>query len=683
MPELSFLRDLLVLFGLGVGVVLAFSRLRLPPIIGFLITGVVAGPYGFGLIRGIHEVEALAEIGVLLLLFTIGIEISVQHLVRIRRFFAVGGVLQVSLTVLGTLAITMALGLEWRVAAFIGMLVALSSTAIVLRLLTDRGEMDTPHGRMALGVLIFQDLCIVPMVLATPFLAGQGNDLASVVLIIGKALLFLLAAVGAAKFVVPWLLALVVRTRKREVFLLAILLICLGTAWASSQVGLSLALGAFIAGLMLSESEFNHQALGEILPLREVFNSLFFISIGMLFDVRTVLREPDVILGTLSAVLVLKAVVSSGVAWLLGQPLRVALIAGLAISQIGEFSFVLSKVGLRAGLIDGAYYQLFLAVTVGSMALTPLLTGVAPRLADTLHRFVPPWIAAGRALPRTEPVPALASLVDHVIVIGFGMNGRNLARVLEHVGVEFVAIDMNPDTVRNERDKGIPILYGDATRREILEHAGIRGARVLVIAISDIGASRAAADLARRLNPSLYVIVRSRYVQEMAALYAVGANEVVPEEFETSIEIFSRVLRQYFFPQDIIESRIADIRKGSYDMLRSLAMTHRPAIGLERYMGDLSLAVYRIEANSALIGRTLAESGIRPASGATVAAIQKVTGETVVNPQGSALIYEGDVVLVLGSPHQLSLAEPLFRTAGSQARGGGVPQDPARSTSGR
>ena len=277
MNEPGFLHDLLILFGLGVAVVLLFHRAKVPPIVGFLITGVLCGPYGFGLISDPHEVESIAEMGVVLLLFTVGIEFSLKQLARIRNFLLIGGGLQVVVTIGTIYLVARIAGEGTKVALFLGMLVALSSTAIVLRLLADRGELDGPAGQAVLGILIFQDLCVVPMVLFTPFLTGTSSDAGSAIGVVIKAVLFIGSAVVAARWVVPRLLHYVVATRRREVFLLAIILLCLGTAWASARVGLSLALGAFIAGLVISESEYSHQALGEILPLREVFNSLFFI----------------------------------------------------------------------------------------------------------------------------------------------------------------------------------------------------------------------------------------------------------------------------------------------------------------------------------------------------------------------------------------------------------------------
>jgi monovalent cation:H+ antiporter-2, CPA2 family len=659
----SGLQDLLIILGLGVAVVLATHQLRIPPIVGFLITGVLCGPYGFRLIENRDQVEALAEVGVVLLLFTVGIEFSLQQLVRLRAFLFAGGGLQVGLTIACTFALARAAGAEWRVALFLGMLCALSSTAIVLRLLADRGEIDSPHGQAALGILIFQDLCVVPMVLLTPFLAGGAVRLESLGWVAAKALLFVGGAVLAARHVVPRLLHYVVATRKREVFLLAVILLCMGTAWASSQVGLSLALGAFIAGLVIAESEYSHQALGEILPLREVFNSLFFVSIGMLFDVRTVLRAPLLVAAALAGVVALKALVSAISVLALGQSLRVAVIAALAISQIGEFSFVLSRYGLDSGLLDAALYQAFLAAAVGSMALTPLALAAGPRLAGRFERLAPTRLSAGRASP-----PVLhegAPLEDHVIIVGYGVNGRNLARVLGRVGIPFVVVEMNPFAVRAERRRGRPIIYGDATRPEILDHAGIAKARVLVLAISDAAATRRAVDLAHRLNPRVHILVRSRYIHEMEPLFALGTNEVVPEEFETSVEIFARVLRRYLVPRDVIDAQIREIRRDGYEMFRTISAAHAPATGIERILADLSFEVYRAEAGSHVAGRSLLESGLRETSGATVVAVQRADGTILVNPAGEDAIGVGDLVLVLGRHEQISRAAPLFRVASS------------------
>ena len=665
MNEPGFLHDLLILFGLGVAVVLLFHRAKVPPIVGFLITGVLCGPYGFGLISDPAEVESIAEIGVVLLLFTVGIEFSLKQLARIRNFLLVGGGLQVAITVGTIYLVGRIAGEGTKVALFLGMLVALSSTAIVLRLLADRGELDGPAGQAVLGVLIFQDLCVVPMVLFTPFLTGTGAGAGDAIAVVVKAVLFIAGAVVAARWVVPRLLHYVVATRRREVFLLAIILLCLGTAWASARVGLSLALGAFIAGLVISESEYSHQALGEILPLREVFNSLFFISIGMLFDIRTVIGAPVVVFGAIFVVIVVKTVVTTGAGIALGQSLRIAIIAGFALAQIGEFSFVLSKVGLSAGLLDESHYQLFLAVAVGTMTLTPVMLAVAPRVAALLEGVAPVRFAAGRAAPLAlhtgEP------LTDHVIVVGYGVNGRNLARVLGRVGIPFIVIELNPQVVRSERERGRSIIYGDATRPEVLEHAGIGAARVVVVAISDAAGTRGTVDVARRLNPHIHLIVRSRYVHEMDPLFTLGTDEVIPEEFETSIEIFSRVLHRYLVPRDEIERQIRDIRRSGYEMFRTISAAHGPALGLQRFLTGLAFEVYRVEDRSDVSGHAVSESGVRDSSGASILAIHRADGTMVFNPPPDAAINAEDLCLLLGTHEQISAASRLFRAAASNS----------------
>ncbi|MGI8844142.1 MAG: cation:proton antiporter [Gemmatimonadaceae bacterium] len=661
MPEYGLLRDLLVLFGLGVVVVLVFHRIRLPPIVGLLITGVLCGPYGFGLIRNTHDVEALAEVGVLLLLFTVGIEFSMTQLVRLRAFLLLGGGVQVAGTVGLVALLAKAFGQPWPVALFLGMVVSLSSTALVLRTLSDGGETDTPHGKGMLAILIFQDLCIVPMVLLTPYLGGDGFT-GSVPLAAAKALLFVGGAVIAARYVVPWLLEVVVNTRQREVFLLTVILLALGTAWASAAVGLSLALGAFIAGLVISESEYSHQALGEILPLREVFNSLFFISIGMLFDVRTLAREPVAVIGAIVAVLLIKSFVAGGVTLASGRPLRVAIIVGVGLAQIGEFSFVLSKVGLEAGLLDTRLNQIFLAVTVVTMAITPLSMRAAPRMATWIDRILPSSLRRSHAEP-TLPDEQLGDLADHVVIVGYGLNGRNLARVLQRSGIRFVVIDLNPETVRSERARGRPILYGDATREDILLHAGIARARVLVIAVSDAIATRTSVVTARRYNPALHILVRTRYVNEMEPLLALGTDEVVSEEFETSIEIFSRVLRRYLVPRDVVDRMVDNIRQTGYEAMRTMPEGGIPAGTLGRFASGLTVDVVQVEPGCEMEARPLAETGLRQRTGVSIVGVQRANGERLANPAGDDTLDVGDVVLLLGRPDQLAASAALFRTA--------------------
>ena len=653
---MDYLRDLIVIFALAVGTVVIFSRLRLPAIVGFLFAGAVAGPNGYGIVEGVEQVRVLAEVGVALLLFTIGLELSLAHLNRLRRILLLGGGLQVLLTTLLVFLIGIAFRMSWQQAVFLGMIVALSSTAIVLKLLAERGEIDSLRGQTALAILIFQDLCIVPMTLLTPFLAGHEFQPVLLFYAIGKALAVVALAIFASRLVVPWVLHQVVATRNREIFLLTIILLCMGTAWVTAASGLSLALGAFLAGLVVSESEYSHQALGDILPLRNTFNGIFFISVGMLFNVQTLLDSPvGMTVGVIGLVLA-KAGVVLGVLLLLGYSLRVAVPAGLGLAQLGEFSFVLAIAGVSAGILSESLFQMFVGMAVLTMAGTPLLWVLGHSLAQRFSSDLPGWGTSHRS-ETLEPLHQ--KLRDHVVIVGYGMNGRNLARVMQSVEIPYVIVEMNPETVRMERKRGLPILYGDAATREVLEQAGVQHARVLVLAISDPVGSRHATDLARRLNPSLHIIVRTRYVREMESLFALGANEVVPEEFETSVEIFSRVLRTYLVPRDIVDRSVREIRQDGYEMFRGIRRTHRPTEAIHDLIRGVVLEVYQVKEGCMLDGQTLAEADLRGKTGVMVLAIQTDL-QVQANPAPGTKFIAGDVALLLGTPEQLARAAPLF-----------------------
>ncbi|MBC8400414.1 MAG: cation:proton antiporter [Candidatus Marinimicrobia bacterium] len=424
--EIPLLNDIVIIFGLAIAVLLICHRLGVPAVVGFLLTGILVGPYGFGLVKAIHEVEILAEIGIVLLLFTIGIEFSLERLLQIRKSVLMGGSLQVLLTFLATFFITRWFGQANAEAIFIGFLVVLSSTAIVLKLFQERAEIDSPHGRTTLGILIFQDIIIVPMILITPLLAGETGDLGdSIFVLLAKGIGIILLVMVSTKWIVPKVLYQIARTRNQEVFLLSVVVICFSVAWLTSKAGLSLALGAFLAGLIISESEYSHQALGNILPFRDVFTSFFFVSIGMLLDVGFLFQQPGTIVLIVLGILVLKSFIACFAAVLLGFPLRTSILVGLALSQVGEFSFILSRIGVEQGLLVGNIYQLFLAFSILSMAATPFIITLAPRIADIILRLPFPKRLILGFFPVSEV--KVKGEKDHLIIIGFGVNGRNVA----------------------------------------------------------------------------------------------------------------------------------------------------------------------------------------------------------------------------------------------------------------
>lgn len=657
--EYEVLKDIEILFGLAMVTVVLFRKLHFPSIIGFLATGILAGPHAMAVIRNTHDVEKMAEIGVVLLLFTIGIELSLKELMRIKHLLLWGGGLQVGVTILAVTITGRILGYSLQQAAFFGFLVALSSTAIVIKLLIDSGQADSPHGRMAMGILIFQDLCIVPMVLVTPLLSGNGDGLQGILMVIGKAALVVLAAHNGARFLVPWIFKQIVRTRSRELFILTIIFIGLGTAWLTSLAGLSLALGAFIAGLAISESEYSHQALSDIIPFREAFMSLFFISVGMLLDPGILLQFPLQIISLVISILIIKALVTTGSAFALGVPLRIAIITALSLAQIGEFSFVLSQVGVESGLLTQELYQIFLAASIATMGLTPAFLKVAEPVAGVLVGILPHNWSRGRGVLARHEKPL--ALTDHMIIVGYGVNGKNLARVLKKMNLPYAVIEANPFTVRREAKKGHHILFGDASKAEILKQAQIEKARGMVVAISDAAASRRVAALARQLNPAIHIIVRTRYILEVEPLYRLGVNEVVPEEFETSVEILSRVLRNYLVTQDDIERCVAEIRSDGYEMFRTLSRRHSHAVGISGYLAGAELATFRVQAGSQLDGNSLRDGKIKNLSGATVLVIKR-GADIIPNPDPMWELIRDDIVLLLGTPEQLAAAGRLFAT---------------------
>jgi len=661
LADVKIMTDLLVIFGISIGVVFLFHKFRLPPIAGFLAAGALIGPHGLNLVSDIEQVKVMAEIGVVLLLFTIGVEFSLAHLAAARRLLLVGGPLQVVGTLLLASIVGLAVGLPIQQALFWGCLLSLSSTAIVLKALGERGESDSLHGRATVGILIFQDLAVVPMMMLLPLLADPSDSLQpGVLLTLAKSVVLVAALMVAALYVVPKLLEQIVRSRSRELFLLTIIVLCLGIAWLTSLSGLSLALGAFMAGLVISESEYSHQAMAEVLPFRDSFNSLFFVSIGMLMDVRVLLAHPVLVVALIGAVLVGKFVMGMLPVLASGYPLRSGILAGVSLAQVGEFSFVLAQQGAQTGLLTGEPYQVFLAVSVLTMVITPLLMEGAPYLAkraEALQRLRG-W-NPDKAAVQTQQASRHLKVKDHVIVMGYGLSGRNLVRVLEETEIPYVALDLDGETVRRESQNGVKIFYGDATNPNVLHHVRIGHARVLVVAISDPFAARRAVQIARGLNPDVHIIVRTRYLREMDDLHQLGADEVVPEEFETSIEIFALVLQTYKMPQSVIVEKAEQIRKEGYALLRRGELPDLAHHLRRGTLTDVEVETCRIEADSPALGKTIGQVSIRPRTGASVIALTR-RGETDSNPTEKVRLEEGDVLSLLGTRDQIRRAMGLL-----------------------
>jgi CPA2 family monovalent cation:H+ antiporter-2 len=448
----------------------------------------------------------------------------------------------------------------------------------------------------------------------------------------------------------------IVRTRIHELFLISLVAICFGVAWLTSQVGLSLALGAFLAGLIISESSYAQQALSDIMPFRDIFTSFFFVSVGMLLNVNFFFQHPWEVLALAAMVLVVKTFIGCFATFVIGYPLRMMILVGIATSQIGEFSFVLAQSGLKAGLLEENIYQLFLAVSILTMAATPFLIRLSPRIAGLVTRI--PLPVKQNPIAPPEAVGLQNELQDHLMIIGFGVNGRNLARAARETGIPYVILEMNPVTVKNESKKGEPIYYGDATQRPVLDNLGIKTARVMVVAISDAIATRRIVSVARRMNPHLYLIARTRFLQEMEPLYKMGADEVIPEDFETSVEIFSRVLRKYLVPRDDIEKFVAEVRADNYEMFRSLVRTGSSVSDLKMTLPNVDIVTLRVGETAPAVGLSLREIDLRKKYGVTLLAIRRGT-ETLTNPGGEITLLMEDSLIILGSPEKLTALREL------------------------
>lgn len=653
--QVPLLTDIVIILGISVPLILIFQRFRLPSILGLLLAGIIVGPSGLSLVHSAHDVEVMSEIGVIFLLFVIGIEFSLGQLAQIKRTVFIGGATQMLLTIGGVAALAYVWGLELNAAIFMGFLFALSSTAIVLKLLQEQGAVHTPHGRVAVAILIFQDIMVVPLMLVTPMLAGNSeNWLAEVGIMIAKVLAVVAITYVLARYIVPFILDRVVRTKNKELFILTLVVICFATAWMTSAVGLSLALGAFFAGLIISESKYSHQATSNILPFREIFISFFFVSIGMLLDIRFFFAHIHWVVLLSVLTFMVKGVIAGMATAILRYPARTSILAGMTLFQVGEFAFVLSAAGLTYGLLSKEAYQLFLAVSILTMGATPFIMKYEESISDKLLRSVLPKAVRKRldsiSKFRSDSDKKVEELRDHTIIIGYGINGKNVAKAARNANIPYVILELDPDLIAAAKKDGEPVHFGDATDAHTLSSLNIPFARVVVVAISESEAITKIVTNIRLFSETAYVIVRTRHVKEIERICDIGADEVIPEEFETSIEIFTKVLRKYLIPFDEIEAFTQQIRAGNYEMLRA-AGGRRDMLNLS--VPELEIATLRVyQVKNEVVGKTLLESNIRGRFGINILAIKRGNRYlTQLTPDTT--IEEDDLLYVVGAPEQI------------------------------
>ena len=661
MQDFALLRDLVVLIAFAIPTVIAAQRIKVPPIVAFIVTGMIIGPYGLGLIAQSSDVAALAEIGVVLLLFEIGLEIPLVQIVRMRRTVLLGGALQVVVTVLAVAVIGALVGVAPGRAVTFGCLIALSSTAIVLKTLRDQNDLDAPHGRVAVGILVFQDLAIVFLIVLVQILGGSESGYASTLVQAGLGLLALGLIALVGRKLVPAVLNRVVDSQNTDLFTLTIGLFGLGAAFITASFGLSLAVGAFLAGVIISESEYGAQALSDVLPFRALFASIFFTSIGMLLNLDFVLDQALLVGSVALAVIVGKAtIVAAVVTLVLKRSVFSGILTGFALAQVGEFSFVLASVAVSVGLVSDPVYQLFLAATILSMLVTPILMVRGRPIADWLVRIT------GRVTyeaPRMMQ-SSLEALKDHTIIVGYGMSGRHLARVLKAAHLPYIVLETNGQTVRAARHERESIVFGDGTRREVLLRVGVRRAQVVVFNISSPAEERRGVAIARAVNRDVKILVRTRTVDTIADLKQVGATEVVVEEYEAALELFQRVMFHYRIPVNTISAELDALRSEHYGILRGV-----PKEAL--HLNDLSflgihhaLELVLIEEGARAVGETPMSINLRKDTGATAVATVR-DGQAYYEFGPDFRWKAGDTVVLVGPAPALVRGEEPFR-AGSR-----------------
>jgi len=652
------------------------QRIGLVPIVGFLLAGVLLGPSALGVVQDPELIDAAAEIGVLLLLFTIGIEFSLDKLAKIQRLIFLGGGVQVGLTTAAVAGLCIAFGIDWRAAVFTGFLVALSSTAIVTKLLGDRGETNTEPGQASVGLLIFQDLAVILMVLLVPALGGGDVSGGEVAWALTKAAAIIVFVLVVARRLLPPLLEHVARTCSPELFLLTIIAICFGTAYAVGLAGVSIALGAFLAGLVVSQSRFSEHALSEILPLQILFSATFFVSVGLLLDLSFLFDNLLLVLAVLAFVLVLKLATTFIAVRAVGRATPIAAASALTLAQIGEFSFVLERSGREVGLMplgmDDVGGPLFIAVTVVSMALTPVLMPYAGRLASRLRQRDD--AKDDTDAPEIEP-EHFADLENHVIVAGYGDGAAKLVHVLDGSGVPFVIATLSPTAAREAEADGRRVLRGDYAKQHILEAVGLSRAKLLVIPDDNPQQAHRVVSVARALAPTVRIVTCVPSMHEAEEIVAAGADRAIATEFEAVVGMFDDILRHYRVDPEVILAHEETLRRGSYEAFDHELMD-APAVQCELDDDCFSTRTVTIRKGAAVAERSLADLQLDER---LIHVIElEHDGETTHEPSGDAVLHVGDSVLFGGTPEAFIDAADLFR--GSDAGAAPLPALPAMPT---
>jgi monovalent cation:H+ antiporter-2, CPA2 family len=654
--DFIILKDIVIIFALSTLVNFIFTKLKIPTIVGYLLTGIIAGPHLLGLISVEHNIELMAEIGVILLLFTIGLEFSLQHLFSIRRIVFFGGLFQVFVTAGAFFVVSYFYEMNVQEAVFVGFLTALSSSALVLKILQERSELTSNYGRTVLGILIFQDLLLVPLLLLANLLSSESVDIGrEVVIMLIKAVGIIILVFVGNRWFMPRLLRLIALTKNQELFMMSILLICLSVALLTSHLGLSLAFGAFLAGLMVSRSEFSHNAFGNLIPFKDTFTSFFFVSIGMLLDLQFVIDNLWIVLLTVVMVIGVKTIVAGATGFLLGHTFRGTVVVGLALAQVGEFSFLLAKIGFNTNIIGDYFYHLFLAVAVLTMALTPFIMELSRPFANLLMRLPLPDVLINGMFPLKEA--EIPELNNHLVIIGKDPSAMKLSSMAKMNNIPHISIIFDPLLAKEKMVKGDKVIYGDAVNEPILRKAYVDTANVIVISVGSVIPSLAIIDKVRNMNKLGFIIVRSRYTENMEELYKNGADEVFPEKLEIAIDLFSRVLHKKLYSQRDINNIISHIRTLNLGDFSDKDSLNKYSILDE--LSTFNISAVNIEPGSKVDGRTLAQSNLRKITGVTLLALKRGS-HVMEHPAPDTVFAGGDIAYIMGNPEQINSASELF-----------------------
>ena len=564
--DIYLLQNVAMILITAVIVLLIFNKLKLPTMIGLFITGIVIGH----VINDTSMISTLSELGVVFLLFIIGLEFSIEKFSAIKHYALFGGILQVSLTTILVTLLGLGLGLVLNSAIFLGFLVAFSSTAIVMKIMQQKHLNHSVQGRVTLGILIFQDIAVIVVILITPLLGGQSIELHTfpelLIKLIGVAILIVIGA----KWFIPLALKDAAKTKNRDLFMLLTLFICMGTTFATSLIGIGPELGAFLAGLLISNTEYSHQTLGYIQPFQDVFMSLFFISIGLMVNLHLFIYNIGIILALTTIILLIKFAATLLTGIVLKLPNKISISIAILLSQIGEFSFVLAREGMTYGLMTQRFFSIFLGVSILTMSVSPFLQKFTPQITKLLSKSSY-FQEEGELKTLPEELTEAQPIKDHVILVGMGRVGKQMTKACNQFNVPILAVDMNPIVVEQQQNLGVPIIYGNASNENVLKQLRVTSAQCIVISASTYEGTLNTIDAARRLNPDIHIIVRTKYLKNIEEVIEAGADEVIPKEFETSILMFTRIMDYYNKDMDEIADAVNDLRSDNYDAFRSVS----------------------------------------------------------------------------------------------------------------